>query len=177
MALLELAEVKAQLQIPPSDTSVDMDLATFIDAAVDAVERHTGNAVEATSFTEVVTARGRPELAVLHGPVTSVESVERLDGSRAWDTSGMVGDGSLIYTGSSQVSGTVRVTYTAGLTDPPKSVVLAAMIIVQHLWETRRGSMPLLTGDLDDSLAISGLGYAIPNRALELLGAPAAGVA
>lgn len=177
MPLLTLDAVKSQLHIPMSDTSVDVELDTYIDAAAEAVERHTGRLVDSRQVAEVVHANGKPVLAMLHGPITSVDSIATLDGSRTWDTSGMFYDGSLIYLGSARVAGPVRVEYTAGLVEIPSAYMLAGMIIVQHLWETRRGSLPLVTGDLDDSLQITGLGFAIPNRALELLGAPAAGVA
>lgn len=181
MALIELKDVKSQLRIPPSDTSSDVVLQGFVSAAVEAVERHTGVWVEQREATEVVHANGGPVLVVSRQPVVSIESVERLDGSRSWDGAGMVGDGTLIYLGAARVWGTVRVTYTAGLAagDAPASYAPAAAIIVQHLWETRRGTAGVLAGGdgLDDSLAITGLGFAIPNRALELLGPPAAGVA
>jgi len=57
---------------------------------------------------------------------------------------------------------------------PLPNCKLAGLIIVQHLWATRRGNMPSASPDLTDSLAYPNYsGYAIPNKALELLGPPA----
>lgn len=57
---------------------------------------------------------------------------------------------------------------------PAANYKLAGLIIVQHLWSTRRGNMPTASPDLDVSLSYPNFnGFAIPNKALELLGPPA----
>lgn len=71
------------------------------------------------------------------------------------------------------------VTYTAGLfaTEPDvdENVRLAVLIIAQQLWRTRygRAARPGVLGERDssvvDDVAASGSGFAIPNRAVELL--------
>jgi hypothetical protein len=56
------------------------------------------------------------------------------------------------------------------------NVRLASKIIIQHLWETQRGTMGVqLGGDSDNYVA--GRGFAIPRRAIELLGPQLPGVA
>jgi hypothetical protein len=67
--------------------------------------------------------------------------------------------------------GPYNVTYKAGRAVVQSSLRTAGMLIVQHLWDTRRGqsSNPRYGGD--DTVILPGWGYAIPNRAAELLGA------
>lgn len=51
----------------------------------------------------------------------------------------------------------------------PAPVRLATLELIRHLWDSQRGpqSTPL-SGD--DIVTASGVGYAVPNRVLELLG-------
>jgi hypothetical protein len=65
--------------------------------------------------------------------------------------------------------GTYTVTYTSGRDDLPAAIRLAVLVIAEHLWETQRGAAPVGPLSADDTFATPGLGYAIPNRALELL--------
>jgi hypothetical protein len=54
---------------------------------------------------------------------------------------------------------------------------LAAQIIIEHLWQTRRGARGgPRPGGMDTTL-VHGLGFAIPNAALELLGTGIPGMA
>lgn len=50
----------------------------------------------------------------------------------------------------------------------PAPVKLATLMLLDHLWETQRG--PSATPLDVDTGAPTGLGYAVPNRVLELLG-------
>jgi hypothetical protein len=54
----------------------------------------------------------------------------------------------------------------------PANCTRAAAIIIQHLWETQRGVMGSrrFGGGQELDRALTGMGYAIPNRAKELLG-------
>jgi hypothetical protein len=54
----------------------------------------------------------------------------------------------------------------------PAEFQLAALIIAAHLWETQQRSHLSGGPSYDEqNVTPSGLGYAIPNRAVELLGA------
>jgi hypothetical protein len=57
--------------------------------------------------------------------------------------------------------------YTAGQQVVAPNWQLAALIIIQHLWETQRGAsaLPLVM----DEVVVPGTGFAIPNRAADLL--------
>jgi hypothetical protein len=66
------------------------------------------------------------------------------------------------------------VTYTAGYDDLPADVSGAIVLIAAHLWETQRGSAPSALALQDPNgfdPSTPGLGFAIPNRAKELLAA------
>jgi hypothetical protein len=70
----------------------------------------------------------------------------------------------------------VLATYQAGYTTVPANIRLGALIIVQHLWETQRGMMGVQLGG-DGETYVTGRGFAIPRRAIELLGPQLPGVA
>jgi hypothetical protein len=65
--------------------------------------------------------------------------------------------------------GPFDVTYVAGRRAYPQSILDAVKIILEHMWETQRGpsGLPYQNQDVDN-LSI-GMGYLVPNRALELL--------
>lgn len=166
---LDLDQVKAQLNIDESDTSQDDELSRLVDAAQEVVERHTGRMLGSRSVTETVMTYGEEHLVVDGTPPTSVESIVAGDGSATYDVTGVVALWSGVVLLPYRLNGPIRITYTAGA-DAAANEVAAGLIVVQHLWETQRGAMPPVVAPLDDSIAVPGRGYAIPNRALELLG-------
>lgn len=67
-------------------------------------------------------------------------------------------------------AGDVTVTYTVGRTSCPDAVRLATLITAGHLWEAQRGaSSPTGALPADFTPGPVGVGYLVPNRALELL--------
>jgi hypothetical protein len=70
-------------------------------------------------------------------------------------------------------AGTYTVTYTAGLATMPAAIRLAVLIVAEHLWQTQRGTAPSALALQDpngfDPNSPMGVGFAIPNRAEELL--------
>lgn len=169
---LDLARVKAQLNITGTDD--DAELAPLIDAARDVVEAHTGQIVERRSFSEeLVLDRSTTRVRLSNVPVVELTSATGVDGSPVDVTGAMPRPSGLVYL-TKPVSGFLGVVYTAGLDTVPENYVTAGAIIVEHLWNTQRGAMPPALAGLEDSLAYTGataVHYAIPNRALELLGA------
>jgi hypothetical protein len=67
--------------------------------------------------------------------------------------------------------GEYRFTYTAGRAVVQANVSLAAKLILQHLWRTNYGAArgPSSSDDYNVTEPVPGFGYAIPNRALQLL--------
>lgn len=177
MPVLTLEEAKLQLNIADGDESLDVELGAFVTSVDEVIERHTRKTVAAREYTDRI-ARGGAALVLRHRPVTDVTSVTTLDGSRSWDPSTLDVDpaGVVRTLNGTQFPGLLKVTYTAGHADEqiPDNFKLAARIILQHLWQTQRGSFGPRPGGMDDSYDApgrsSGSGYAIPNAALELLG-------
>ncbi|MGW1546614.1 head-tail connector protein [Streptomyces sp. NPDC002346] len=175
MALLTLADAKAQLNI--TTDSNDTELQAYVDAATPVIERFIGPCDE-TQVSEVhdLGRSGSRLLVLRKTPAVSVTSiVDELSGSEAVAATAVVLDGevgSLRRRDGGALRGLLRVTYTAGRTEVPATVNLAARMLVQHLWQTQNASRgPVLPGGGDYSVSepVAGLGYAVPNRVLELL--------
>ncbi|MFD7793634.1 head-tail connector protein [Streptomyces sp. NPDC059759] len=181
MAIVTLADAKKQLNIPDDETSEDVEILGFIDAATAAVEEQLGTVVEPrTVVDELDFSRPVRSFLLQVVPVISLTSLTSLDGSRSWDVSPGAAhvdkeSGRVTLLGAT-VSGTAVGIYQAGVTAPGANIRLAAKIILQHLWETQRGTMGVQLGG-DGEAYVPGRGFAIPRRAIELLGNQLPGVA
>ncbi|MBZ6250388.1 phage gp6-like head-tail connector protein [Streptomyces olivaceus] len=174
MALLTLAEAKAQLNIT-SDTD-DIELTAYIEAVGPVVERFVGP-VEPREVAETQdVARDGARLLVLRTlPVMELTSVTPLlAGATGYDVDRLLLDGDtgvVRRADGGWLRGPLRVTYQAGRATVPATINLAARILVQHLWRTQNaGRGPVIAGG-DDMAAepVPGFGYAVPNRVLQLL--------
>lgn len=175
MALLTLAEAKAQLDI--SGIGDDVELQAYIDALTAPIERYVGP-VENRTVTETVDGRGRT-IAVTQVPAVSLTSLTPiLTGGAALATDDVVldGDTGIIRRrdGGSFYGGPWTAVYEAGRGEVPPTINLAARILLQHLWRTQYGASRGLSGigggeDFSVTEAVPGWGYAIPNRVLQLL--------
>lgn len=181
MAILTLADAKAQLNIPTSDTSEDVELQGFVDAATAAVETQLGKVVDPRTIVDQLDYAGAAQSFLLRSvPVISLTSLVSLDGMQTWNVSPSVmrvdaASGLVTILSGPPVTGSTLATYQAGETAVRANVRLAAKIIVQHLWETQRGAMGVQLGDTETYSV--GRGFAIPRRAIELLGSQLPGVA
>lgn len=174
--IISVASAKKQLNIDADDTTCDDEIADYIRAITAPVERITGAIVRRT-VTETVP--GGLTLALSHAPVLEVLSVTAtLTGGvgpavadLATDTLG----GVVRRKDRAWIGGPVQVTYVAGRAQVPPHVDLAARIILQHMWETQRGTaLPRFGGeDTWDPR----FGFSIPRRAAELLGDQIGGIA
>nr|WP_237533073.1 head-tail connector protein [Streptomyces sp. SID685] len=178
-----MADAKAQLNIADGDTSNDAELQGYIDAATAAVETQLGQVVDPrTVIDQLDFPQSVTSFLLRSVPVLSLTSLVSLDGSQSWTTTApaMYVDGAagcVTVLSGPPVKGSVLATYQAGLTSVPPNYRLAALIIVQHLWETQRGTLGTVMGGGDDSGYTAGRGFAIPRRAIELLGPQLPGVA
>ena len=182
MAIVTLAAAKAQLNINSTDTSEDIELQGYVDAATAAVETQLGQVVDPRTVVDQLDFPGGVTSFLLRSaPVISLTSLVALDGATTWTVGSSVMhvdalSGCVTVLSGPPVIGSVLATYQAGYTVVPANIRLAALIIVQHLWETQRGAMGVqLGGDSDNWMA--GRGFAIPRRAVELLGPQLPGVA
>ena len=175
--ILYVNDLKTQLGIPATDTTKDDELATFAAAAGRVVEGLIGGPWLNTTITEPVTPSGGGRILVLSKkPVVSVTSITDMQSGTASSVTGLVIDNPHgIVTQKNGVPfywvGPYTVVYVAGHgTSVPEDVMMAGRLIGQHLWETRRGAVtrPSLGGQ---EIVTTSAGYAVPRRALELLGA------
>lgn len=179
VAIVSLARAKAHLEIPASNTSDDEELRGFVSGATLAVERHLGFIVARRTFTERCTPDRCGEILLSNVPVVSLATVQTPDASQSWDTDDLVPDpatGQVSVLAGPALRAGVDVTYRAGLAIVPEDYQLATLIIIEHLWATKRGAMGVQFGG-DNEPWMPGRGFAIPRRALELLDAPLPGVA
>jgi len=119
-------------------------------------------------------ASGVTGLALRTTPVLSLVGVARTDGGPAYETSALDVDelGILTRLDGGRLTGRVRITTVAGRTVIPANIRDAGKLILQHLWRTKTGGSRAVLGGGEDYAVtepIPGFGYAIPNRALQLL--------
>ncbi|MFJ7100188.1 hypothetical protein [Streptomyces albogriseolus] len=173
-AILSLADARKHLNL--KSTQDDDELRFWNNATTRAVEYYTGPIVPRpiTEDHRFSTAR---ELVLLHTPVLEVTTVAPLRaGGTAPAVDGLVldsGAGLIIRADGGLLYGPLRFTYRAGRTVIPENITAGARIILEHLWRTqragRRGAVAGGGEDYSVTEPIPGLGYAVPNRALQLL--------
>ncbi|WDO09956.1 hypothetical protein ME763_32215 [Streptomyces murinus] len=178
VAIVSLADAKAQLN--ETDGVDDAELRGFITGASLAVERELGRVVARRTFTERRTARdGQVLLSTV--PVLAVSSAVSAGGTTTWtaDDLDVDTDSGLVTAkpGAAPLTGDIDFATTAGMRIVPDDYQLATLIIVQHLWETQRGRGGAVFGGSQEPEYMSGRGFALPRRALELLDTTLPGVA
>lgn len=178
MALISLARAKTQLNIKPDNTSLDDEVQLWADATTTAVEKALGRVVDQRQITEEIRANGGT--AILSSvPVITLVSVVSVTDDLSWDVSKLhvaKASGELMVLSGPPLSGLLTVTTIAGEAVSPPNYIVAGLIILQHLWETKRGAMGVKRGG-DDEVYVPQLGYAVPRRAVEMLGLSLPGVA
>lgn len=181
-AMLPLADAKDFLNIPQATTTSDAELLSMIAAVETTLEGFTGGPIinrtiseraEMTSSYTVLQVRQRPLVSVTS--IVSVASGSAIDISAGLDIDPNAGTirrklGYPFYGPYFTWLPAMTITYVAGWgTQAPAAVNLAARIIVKHLWDTQHGpsARPSMGGD--ETVDLPGFGFAIPNRAAELL--------
>lgn len=173
--ILSLPDARTALRLPTADTSNDTDLtATYIPAVTAIVEDIAGPQTTHNGMTW--TADGGTTAILLPSVVTAVTSVVESGATLVANNDYVVDlNSGIVYRGSTSaptvfVPGrqNVVITYNAVVT-APKNVVLAARIILAHLWQAdQQGARPDF-GSNDVEIVTTPSGYAIPRRAAELL--------
>lgn len=175
-------DAKDMLNIPQATTTSDAEIQSWIDTITSSLERMTGGPllnrqiserVEATSAYTVLAVRQRPLVSLVS--VINVGSGLPVDFSDMTDLDFNAGTirrqlGWPFFGPFYQYLPIFTVTYVAGWgVSVPPAFQSAARIIIRHLWDTQRGVSPgPMTGG-DEMTMIPGFGFAIPNRAAELL--------
>lgn len=188
-AIVDLASVKAHLNIPPNDGSADDELLGFIYAAGDIARDFCG-----PFLPELHTQwfdGGVPTIAPDWAPLTAVASVTEYYGLSAFPlteqplggamdafaftvdyTTGVLtrrtygGDSALFATGCKNI----KLVYTAGDRPIPYTVRLGALELIRHLYQlTQQGGRPSWgSSGYDGDGSPMPIGFAVPNRVIEL---------
>jgi hypothetical protein len=171
-ALLSLADAKRHLNL--TSATDDDEVRIWIAATTEAVEWFVGPVVPRV-VVEDHPATSPGVLALRQVPVLELTTVTGiLTGGVSYEVATLSVDsasGLVTRLNGAGFTGPLRVTYEAGRRIVPPVITAAARIILQHLWRTQQGpGRPQLgVGDFDVTEPIPGLGYAIPNRAMQLL--------
>nr|WP_202551658.1 hypothetical protein [Streptomyces sp. SID8352] len=172
-AILSLADARQHLNL--NSHKDDGEVRFWITATTRAVEHFVGP-VLVREFTERHTVRNAAAVVLRRTPVVAVTAVDSvLSGTAAYPVDALDIDpdtGELVRLDGGWISGRLLITYRAGRAVIAENILGAARIILQHLWETQRASRGAVPGSSQDYAVtepIPGLGYAIPNRALQLL--------
>lgn len=170
-ALLSLADVKAHLNIPATNTSSDDELRGFIESATAVVEEKIGPVVRRTRTAEVV--GGGCRIRLPHTQVLSITSLTLIrDGSSPVNVNDLSVNGPRgVVTRKDDGRlpvGRLLATYVVGRIVVDANWIEAAKIIVKHLWETQLGNLPSIQGD-SPGYVVTGSGHLVPYRAEALL--------
>lgn len=181
MAVLELAGVKAHLNMKDTVVTYDSELQGMIDATVPGLERQLGGPVVNREITEpIMPTDAFRALVLTYRRFVSLTSIS---------VNGLSVSTADVYASPGRV---LRrrfglpfmpywpmqpwdVTYVAGFGETaPAEAVLAGKVIVAHLWTTQRGRSGGRGPSANNEYATSttwapGFGFAIPNFALQLL--------
>lgn len=175
--LLSLADARKALRYEePGFTGDDEEIRLYVEAATWAVENHLRRAVVRREFVDIAhDCRGARQVILDWHPVLALTAVTRLDAPGTWDV------GTLRFTPSGRVTtdgtrfvGDVQFIYVAGDLIVGGNILTAARIIIKHLWQVNQGSQGASRwSGMEDSMSVgwgASMGYALPNRAVELLG-------
>lgn len=171
-SILSLADARRHLN--KGAATDDDEIRFWIGATTKAVEWFVGP-VTIRTVTELHPVGQVRALALRQVPALTLTSVTAvLTGGTSYETADLDLDeatGIVRLVSGGDLYGPLRVTYEAGRRTVTENISAAARIILQHLWRTQQGpGRPQLgTGDFDVTQPIPGLGYAIPNRAVQLL--------
>lgn len=169
--LIDLDDAKAQLEITSSVD--DTELLDKILSATELINTECGVSI-ATSFTESLVPNrdkfGRYVFLATYVPLLSIDSmVGEITGlSTMTCTIANAEAGTFGPPWGVPILGPQTVTYTAGRTEVPASLQDACKLLVQWLWESKRGAQPLPVMGLEEpDMQPANMGY--PPQAIHLM--------
>jgi hypothetical protein len=187
--IVDLASVKAHLNMPANSTANDYELQGFILAATEQARDHCGPVIpeQHTQWFD----GGRQTLSLDWLPLASVQSVTEYYGLAAFPiTEQPLGSQTNAFAFTADYSTgqltrrtfggqaalwaigqkNIRVVYTAGLAGQISYTVrLGALELIRHLWQlTQQGGRPRIGGSALDGDVHVPTGFALPDRVIEL---------
>jgi len=170
--ILSLADAKTYLRL--NSTLEDDELRSWIESITAGIEGTCGPVVVRT-VTERVDFRRASSVALRAIPAIEVVSAAPLltggTGYVPADLDLDPGTGIVRRLDGGMLTGPLVFVTRVGRLVVPAALTAAARIILRHLWQTRQGPQrpQLGTGDFDVNEPTPHFGYAIPNRALQLM--------
>ncbi|MFD7978890.1 hypothetical protein [Streptomyces sp. NPDC059071] len=170
--IISLPDAKTYLRI--TSTADDDELRSWIESITAGIEGYCGPVIVRTVTSRIDVHRARTVALPAIPAIALVSVTPLLTGGTTYDVddldlnpdTGIVQrlDGGLLV-------GPLLFEYRVGRPVVPASLTSAGRIILRHLWQTRQGPQRpnLGTGDFDVNEPVQGFGYAIPNRALQLM--------
>lgn len=169
--IVDVSEIREELSVRTGSVVDEDELRLYCAAATQLVEEIAGTVL---AMTLVETHNGGKAAVLLEERPTAITSVV-VDGT-ALDAADYTADlaSGIVYAGGSRTPTSfawgrqnVVVTYTAGASTVDANVVLAARIIIAHLYQVgqqgRRGR------NSNDDVVVLASGFAVPRRAVELV--------
>ena len=182
LGIVGLDEVKTHLNIPLTDSTLDDELRSFIDAGSDLAESYVGQVLGRRTFTSELYDGGGEFIRIRNPRALSMTSVYEngaLVSSSAYalDYTGQrlyrIGSSSIYANNAygywSQGFNNIQLTYDAGYVNPPMAAKQGVLEIIRHLWQTQRGAMNVTARTLGGDELYQTPTYSLPRRAMELL--------
>lgn len=144
-SILSLYDAKVRLGIDQADTTDDKELRAKLAGLTGALERAKNETIVRRSITQEWMRARRDPLRLLKVPVISIDSLTyqlRSDAPVTLDVSNwkVSADSGLLHRmAGHEPHGWVTAVSTAGYTVIPPNYIEAASVLLEHLWETRRG--------------------------------------
>ena len=173
VTFISLDQARAQLQLDTPDD--DAELQAYVDAIEGVVEEYKHELMSQRTVTGTAYGNGR-SFRLWAVPVISLTSVTSWDGTTSWDPGDMrVYESGLVKVKSGpMVLGDVDVVFEAGNAVVPDRFIRGGLVILQHVWETRRAQGTVMSGVIgqEEHYRQPGEWFTVPAKAKEWLGPP-----
>ena len=186
MAIVTLAEARAQLQILDTDVTQDTVLQAYCDAITPMIEEKANEIIDQRTITEDYDLSWAGAAANLSGfgwvttlwlrsrPTISLTSVTNVNNGFTWTVGNLRlrSDGRLRVMSGTGFYGYISVVYVVGYAVVSFNYKQAVLLILQHNWESRRGVGNVQSGVMGLGEQIGPQSFFMPPKALDWIGAP-----